>query len=149
MLRGRLTFANVVSMVALVCALGLGTAWAATELGKDQVRSKHIADGQVKRSDLAESAVPTLAEDAVVREETHRIDAATDLSGETVECNSGETATAGNWSLAGGEPHDLTVRESLITTDGDGRPSGYTVTARNEGRSDPLSITIQAVCVSP
>jgi hypothetical protein len=55
--RGRLTFANVVSVLALLFALGLGGAWAATELAKNDVRSKHIGKGQVKRKDLGKNAV--------------------------------------------------------------------------------------------
>ena len=53
-LRGRLTFANVVSVIALFAALGLGTAWA---LAPDSVKSKHIVNGQVKTKDLADNAV--------------------------------------------------------------------------------------------
>lgn len=56
-LRERLTFANVVSVVALLFALGLGSAWAATELGKNSVKSKQIAPGQVMNSDLGNDAV--------------------------------------------------------------------------------------------
>ena len=49
-LRGRLTFANVVSVIALFAALGLGTAWA---LQANSVKSKHIVNGQVKGVDVA------------------------------------------------------------------------------------------------
>ncbi len=55
--RARLTYANVVSSIALFFALGIGGAWAATELSKNSVKSKHIAKGQVKRSDIAKNAV--------------------------------------------------------------------------------------------
>jgi hypothetical protein len=53
-LRRRLTFANVVSLIALFAALGLGTAWA---LEANSVKSKHIVNGQVKLKDLADDAV--------------------------------------------------------------------------------------------
>jgi hypothetical protein len=56
-LRERLTFANVVSVIALLLAVGLGSAWAATELSRNEVKSKHIGKGQVKNSDLAANAV--------------------------------------------------------------------------------------------
>jgi hypothetical protein len=56
-LRERLSFANVVSVIALVAALGLGTAWAATELEKNDVTSKIIKNGAVKGKDLANEAV--------------------------------------------------------------------------------------------
>ena len=55
--RAWLTFANVVSVTSLVFALGLGGAWAATELEKNEVKSKHIGKGQVKNADIADDAV--------------------------------------------------------------------------------------------
>ena len=48
---------NTVAYVALFCSLSLGTAWAATELTRNSVKSKHIAKGQVKRSDLGRNSV--------------------------------------------------------------------------------------------
>jgi hypothetical protein len=55
--RERLTFSNVVSVISLLFALGLGSAWAATELKKNEVKSKHIKNGVVKTKDLADNAV--------------------------------------------------------------------------------------------
>jgi hypothetical protein len=52
--RARLTFANVVSVIALFVALG-GGAYAAFHLPKNSVRSKNIVNGQVKKPDLAAS----------------------------------------------------------------------------------------------
>ncbi len=48
-IRSRLTFANVVSLIALVAALGLGTAWA---LERNSVESRHIVNDQVKSVDV-------------------------------------------------------------------------------------------------
>ena len=56
-LRPRLTYANVVATLALVLALGGGTVYAATKLGKNEVKSKNIAKGAVKNSDLGKNAV--------------------------------------------------------------------------------------------
>jgi hypothetical protein len=47
---------NVVGYIALFFALGLGSAWAATELDKNEVKSKHIGKGQVKAKDLGKNA---------------------------------------------------------------------------------------------
>lgn len=55
-LRSRLTFANVVSLIALFVALG-GSSYAAVTLEKNSVRSTHIKNGQVKRVDLGRNAV--------------------------------------------------------------------------------------------
>ncbi|MDX6586809.1 MAG: hypothetical protein QOI31_1282 [Solirubrobacterales bacterium] len=46
---------NLVGYVALFFSLSLGTAWA---LGTDSVKSKHIKDGQVRASDLADDTTP-------------------------------------------------------------------------------------------
>jgi hypothetical protein len=55
-LRERLSFANVVSLVALFVALG-GTAYAGIALTRDSVRSKHIKNGQVKSVDVRDSSL--------------------------------------------------------------------------------------------
>jgi len=56
-LRSKLSYANVVATLALVLAIGGGTVYAALRLGKDAVRSKNIAAGAVKSSDLGKNAV--------------------------------------------------------------------------------------------
>lgn len=56
-LRPRLTYANVVATLALVLAIGGGTVYAAVKLGKNDVKSRHIAKGAVKTSDLGKNAV--------------------------------------------------------------------------------------------
>ena len=53
-IRRGLTFSNVCSFLALVIALGTGTAYAA-----NTVRSSDIVDGQVKTVDIGASAVST------------------------------------------------------------------------------------------
>ena len=55
-LRARLTFANVVSLIALFVALG-GTSVAAVTLKRNSVRSAHIKNAQVKNPDLGPNAV--------------------------------------------------------------------------------------------
>ena len=56
-LRPRLTYANVAATIALVLAIGGGTVYAASQLGKNDVKSKNIAPGAVKTSDLGKNAV--------------------------------------------------------------------------------------------
>ena len=56
-LRPRLTYANVIATLALVLAVGGGTVYAATHLGKNSVKSKNIAKGAVKGADLGKNAV--------------------------------------------------------------------------------------------
>jgi hypothetical protein len=56
-IKEQLTYANVVATMALVIALGLGSAWAADKLAKDSVTSKQIKAGAVKTGELADDAV--------------------------------------------------------------------------------------------
>jgi hypothetical protein len=64
--RPRLTYANVISTIALMLALG-GTSYAAINLPNNSVTSKKIKDGAVHTSDLANNAVSSgkLANNAV------------------------------------------------------------------------------------
>lgn len=55
-LRAHLTYANVMATVAVFVALG-GSSYAAITLSDNSVKSKHIAKGAVKRSDIGKSAV--------------------------------------------------------------------------------------------
>lgn len=56
-MRSRLSYANVVATLALVLALGGGTVYAASKLGKNSVTSKSIKNGAVKGPDIAKNAV--------------------------------------------------------------------------------------------
>src|SRR5262245_25332710 len=56
MARGHLTYANVMATAAVFIALGGGT-YAAVHLSRNSVRSRNIANGQVKQKDLAGNAV--------------------------------------------------------------------------------------------
>jgi hypothetical protein len=58
-LRRHLTYANVMSTIAVVLALGGATALAATHLKKNSVNSKAIKNGAVKTADLKNAAVTT------------------------------------------------------------------------------------------
>ena len=66
----KLTYSRVVSTLALFIALG-GSAYAAIELEKNDVRSKHIKDGQVKGKDLAGNSVtsPRVANGSLLEED--------------------------------------------------------------------------------
>ena len=55
-LRARLSYANVMATIAVFIALGAG-AYAAVNLPKNSVKSKHIKNAQVKNKDLRDEAV--------------------------------------------------------------------------------------------
>lgn len=57
-LRAELTYANVVSTLALCLVIGGASAYAVTHLDNNSVRSKHIVNGQVKGADLARPEAP-------------------------------------------------------------------------------------------
>ena len=61
---------NVIGYLALFVALS-GTAWAATELDKNEVKSKHIKNRGVKTKDLANNAVtsPKVADGSLLGED--------------------------------------------------------------------------------
>ena len=56
-LRSKLSYSNVVATLALFLVLTGGTVYAASQLGKNDVKSKNIAKGAVKGSDIAKNAV--------------------------------------------------------------------------------------------
>jgi hypothetical protein len=53
----RFSYANVTATLALFLAIAGGTVYAASEIGKNDVKSKNIAKGAVKTSDLHSNAV--------------------------------------------------------------------------------------------
>jgi hypothetical protein len=62
---------TVAAYVGCFAALATGGAYAANELGKNDVRSKHIGKGQVKNADLANEAVtsPKVANGSLLNED--------------------------------------------------------------------------------
>jgi hypothetical protein len=61
---------NVVGYVALFVALS-ATAWAASELSRNEVKSRHIKNGAVKKRDLGKNAVtsPKVANGSLLKED--------------------------------------------------------------------------------
>lgn len=55
--RAGLTYANVMSSIAVFAALGTGGAFAATQLAKNSVLSKHIRDGEVRSADVRDDSL--------------------------------------------------------------------------------------------
>ena len=125
-----------VGCIALFFALGLGSAWAATELGKGDVKSRHIGNREVKGTDLAKGAVtspkvadgtllavdfaagqlpgvadpqqPLGATNVVVRVSQPPLTLGSTESGVvTADCASGEVATGGGVKFLNAEPNDL------------------------------------------
>ncbi len=56
-LRAKLSYANVVSTLALCLVVGGGSAYAVTQIDANSVRSDHIVNGQVKSVDIANDGI--------------------------------------------------------------------------------------------
>jgi hypothetical protein len=59
-LRGRLSYANVISTLCLVLLLGSGTAYAASQIGKESVGTKQLKKGAVTPAKLSSAATAAL-----------------------------------------------------------------------------------------
>jgi hypothetical protein len=58
-LRKHVTYSNVIASIALFAALGLGTAFAASKLANNAVKTKNIKNNAVKTTKIANGAVTT------------------------------------------------------------------------------------------
>src|SRR5262245_46056659 len=59
-IRGKITYANVISTLCLVLLLGGGTAYAASQLGKESVDTKQLAKEAVTPTKLSKAAKSSL-----------------------------------------------------------------------------------------
>ncbi len=59
-LSGKLTYSNVISTLCLVLLLGGGTAYAASQLGKESVGTRQLAKGAVTPAKLSKASKKTL-----------------------------------------------------------------------------------------
>jgi hypothetical protein len=114
-IRARLTYANVVATLALFVAVGGGTVYAATHLGRNSVSSANIRDGQVKTQDLANAAVTSakLADNSV--------------TGPKLADNSVTSANVVSHALTGADIDTSTLRFGCVTEGthaGDQMPGG-------------------------
>lgn len=108
-----LTFANVISCVALFVALS-GAAYAATTLGKNAVKTRNIARGAVTAPKLRGAAViaAKLAEDSVTRNKL----AKNAVNSEKIAANSVTYAQLSSGSVGVGKILDGAVTESKVST---------------------------------
>jgi hypothetical protein len=165
--RARLTYANVIATIALFLALG-GSAYAVTA-GKNTVKSKSIAKGAVKTSDIANKAVsakklkpgavPTNAIAAnsinadklgpvVTRKTTQPLTDGTTNSA-TVYCKPGEQLLGGGSSAVGSNFEDASTPTQLNKDPEEGAPAqGWLATYTNPaGGSGAATIFSWAICL--
>jgi hypothetical protein len=128
--RMRPSYAAVTSTLALVLALGMGGAYAASKITSKQittsaVKSKHIKDGQVRTADFASDARVASAKaadtanaaDSAKRAETASAVAPNAVSGAGVEDGSLRGADIANDSVSGEKIVDGTVGRAQIGID--------------------------------
>ncbi|MDQ3983348.1 MAG: hypothetical protein M3271_11780 [Actinomycetota bacterium] len=131
-IRRHATYANVVATLALVIAVGGGTAYALQ--GRNTVLSKHIAPDAVRGKDTAESSlkIPRV----VVFQESNK----STFAGETLEafaqCPEGFTVTGGGYN-----PLDDTRRVDVISETGNFHTAnGWVVRAASEAEGEIIGV---------
>ena len=160
--------------LALFLVLAGGTAWAATELDKNEVKSKHIGKGQVKTKDLARDAVtsPKVANGSLLGEDfaagqlpqgprgpqgpqgEQGAAGATDVTVRSaatigdflvrVDCLDGERAVGGGVE-AGGEDYVRVTKPHPET----GTPTGWVGAVADRAGGFTSAGKVYAICASP
>jgi hypothetical protein len=179
MSRRRLTYANVMSTLAVFIALG-GSSFAAVKLAKNSVSSVNIKNGEVKRADLASNAVngAKVADGSLLAADFQagqlpagptglqgpkgdagatnvKVHAATGNHYATVECPAGERATGGGaHSFEGYVVGEAPTNNPLALETKDGiTVQDYTPNAwsaaAEDGSGGPSDVTVWIVCASP
>ena len=147
-IRSKLTFANVTSMIALMVALS-GTALA---LQNNSVKSRHIANGHVRSSDLGTLTQRYSDSEYIPGGVAHN--GAYDLDSVTAECHDDELAISGGGSFVGGstsENNEAWISESYPANFddiifGDTNPRGWAVEGGNDSGKD-LKLRAYVLCL--
>ena len=133
-LRRRLTYANVMSTIAVFAVLAGGGAYAASKIGsqeikKNAVRAKHIKAGNVKASDIATAAVDS----AKVADES--------LTGADVaEATLGQVPSAANAASAASATSAGTAGDADLLDGKDSSAFLSDVVAATTGNMDPPNV---------
>lgn len=101
-MRKRLSYANVVSTLALVFALGTGGAWAATQIHGKLIKKNTITGNKIKKSAITHREINEKKLKAVPR--AVLADSATSLAGQPASAFLPAGGTAANSDQLGGTP---------------------------------------------
>jgi hypothetical protein len=167
-LRPRLTFANVVSCLALFVALG-GSAYAATQLPKNSVGTKQLKDGAVTEAKLAKGVIGMAGANGERGPEGRQgpagpqgIPGAAGAPGAThvvvrhgfgdnrgvAECAPGEVATGGGEELHS-EEEGVEVFDSRPVQDAGETPTAWEAEGATPSIVTPAELDVYVICVSP
>jgi hypothetical protein len=149
-LRGRVTFSNVVALLALFFALG-GTVYAAGKLSGKEIKANSIPGNRVKKNSLTGKQIKDATLKAVgtaqglssvsyVSATTTEDPAATTPFTTTATCPTGFKAVGGGASV-GDLINGAFISDSNFTTD----RTGYTAHSFSGGVTD--TVTVTAACV--
>ena len=172
----RISYANVVSTLALALVVGGGTAYAAGLVGTDDLRngavttpkikknavvSKKVKNGSLKQIDFA--AAERSFKDVELRATTFTFPEDNGATGqvlsETADCLAGETVVSGGYHLSnitsvGGVPNVI-VTNSRPAADADGgvpavgtSPQGWFVQAQRNSDFTDTTVTVWVLCGS-
>jgi hypothetical protein len=149
-MHARLSYANVMSTLAVAIALG-GTSYAAVTLPRGSVDTKQlragaVTDAKVKRGSLTADAFRdgTFAIQAAVRARPIPQSAPEGPTFATASCEPGEIAVGGGYSGSPGS-HDVVYGNAPAVNDG--RVTGWAVAVEPRGSGFPGSWVAQVVCL--
>jgi hypothetical protein len=140
-----LTYANVMATIAVFVVLG-GGAYAALNLSRDSVRSRHIVDGQIRDADLAAgipSGLVVVNNAGGNSSENKSVD---------VECPDGKEAIGGGASApTGGATGFVALTASHPASNPPFNFEGWHATAIevNGGSAQTWGIQVFAICARP
>lgn len=165
-LRGRVSYANVTSTLALALVLSGGTAYAAglvrtDDLARGAVTSSKVKNGTLRQIDFAAAQLPL--KDVELRATTFTFPEDNGALGQvltgTADCQPDETAVSGGYHLSnitsvGGVPN-VVVTNSRPAADADGSvpavgtdPQGWFVQAQRNSDFAATTVTVWVLCAS-
>ena len=157
-LRGKLTYANVISTLCLFLLLGGGAAFAASQLPKNSVGTKQLKKGSITPAKLNASAKAALkgapgaagAQGAAgAPGATHvTVRMAQDLGARSVvSCHPGEVAAGGGGIVAAGEQKAWIKVSNPVQKDGQ-TPTEWEAVGENVN-GESVDVAAYVICASP
>lgn len=160
----RPSHATVVAYLALFVALG-GSAYAASQLGKNSVGTKQLKVGAVTQNKIGESAQKALqgasgprgetgtrgpagATNVTVRNSLTETVGPSQVVQGTALCGTGEKAVGGGMEWEEAAVNGMVLVESLPFTPGGGPPTGWLAIGANETGATK-HFRVRVVCASP
>jgi hypothetical protein len=160
--RIKLTYANVISTLALFLVLSGGAAYGASQLGKNSVGTKQLKNGAVTQAKISTGAQQALkgergeagprgaagATSVVVRHSAPVSVAPGGVVQEEAQCSPGERAVGGGMSWQEVATSDMRVLETLPAGPTGSVPTAWGATGSNDTAGTKHFI-VSVICASP